>query len=98
MSNGGEREIKGIWIDGKSFLENHYEELELSHSGNYMEVTGRVDEREMFTEPVFIPAATIDQALKDGEWRAGHLDHVIFRPSVEEFPDRWKGLVSPRQV
>ena len=97
MTNS-EREIKGIWIDGTSFLEDHYEELEQSHSGNYYDVVRRVDEREMFTEPVFIPAATIDHFLREGHWRAGHLDNVRFRPGAEEFPERWRGLVSPGQV
>jgi hypothetical protein len=46
----------------------------------------------IFTDPVWIPAETIDKLIQNGAWEAGHLNDVRCAPDVSEWPDRWKGL------
>lgn len=79
MSGNGE--IPGITIYGTSLLTEQY------CNEPWMEFSGSV-----FTDPVYIPAVTIDQLIQDGHWTAGQLDGVRTDPGPDEWPDRWRGL------
>jgi hypothetical protein len=46
----------------------------------------------VFTDPVWIPADTIDKLIQNGAWEAGQLDNVRCAPAGSEWPDRWREL------
>jgi len=48
----------------------------------------------VFTDPVWIPADTIDQLIISEDWKEGHLNDVRCFPPADKWPDRWKGLKS----
>jgi hypothetical protein len=90
--NDGDTEIPGIMVYGAVGMLVS-EELEISHSGNYVEERQHA---EITGDPVWFDADTIDKLIQDGTWNVNSLENVACIPDVEEWPSRWRELAWKR--